>query len=324
MASVVFFTDRFVDSSRAWFGEVRADRGLARRLAAVVQLAAGAGQPLRCLALAVRQRGAVGHRPPCAVDVDASLGPVPVADGRRRWGNLVTLVIAHASGATCTASLTVFAPPAAAGFEAALWGDGGRGPPMPSRPERAPCQTCWPRAAQELVEAVHSGWPHELDLGFGARVVELLASARHSSRPPVAPDLPDDELREALVSPRLLGFSRDRAEPGHRAGLRAPRRHVAGRVRPLRPRLRPPHRHARRRGGRWLHPAGPRRRRARWRCSSAESVLPDADGPAGLRTSCASVVPTARRVVAAHWERFLTDAAALRPAWPRASTTPTC
>ena len=36
VASVVFFTDRFVDTSRAWFRDVRATRGLAWRLVAVV------------------------------------------------------------------------------------------------------------------------------------------------------------------------------------------------------------------------------------------------------------------------------------------------
>ena len=36
VASVVFFTDRFADESRAWFREV-GDRRLARRLAAVVR-----------------------------------------------------------------------------------------------------------------------------------------------------------------------------------------------------------------------------------------------------------------------------------------------
>jgi hypothetical protein len=33
-------------------------------------------------------------------------------------------------------------------------------------------------AAQELVAAAHSGQPHQVDVTFGARIVELLADAQ--------------------------------------------------------------------------------------------------------------------------------------------------
>ena len=55
-----------------------------------------------------------------------------------------------------------------------------------------------------------------------------------------------------------------------------------------------------------------------------DSRLPDVQHMFEAMHRWREVVPTARRVVAAHWDYFLQDAAALRPAWPRASTTPTC
>jgi hypothetical protein len=88
----------------------------------------------------------------------------------------VTLVIRHESGATSTASLTQFAPPAARGFEAAVWGEAGVHP-MPPRPD-VPLSDLLAIAAAELVESALSGEPHEVDLGFGARIVELLADAQ--------------------------------------------------------------------------------------------------------------------------------------------------
>ena len=55
----------------------------------------------------------------------------------------------------------------------------------------------------------------------------------------------------------------------------------------------------------------------------SESVLPDAEVLHAFH-KLRERVPTARRVIAAHWDRFLTDGPGCAPAWPRASTTPTC
>ena len=205
VASVVFFTDRFVDSSRAWFGEVRATggwRGGWLRWSSSLQVQDNpfGASPWRW------ESGALSNIGPHALStLSAALGPVRSLTAVGGEGDLVTLVIAHESGATSTASLTVFAPPAAAGFEAALWGDGGVAP-MPPRPD-GPVSDLLARAAQELVEAVHSGGPHELDLGFGARVVELLASAQSSRGRPQLLDLPEQRVARGpgfAASPRLL------------------------------------------------------------------------------------------------------------------------
>ena len=48
---------------------------------------------------------------------------------------------------------------------------------MPPRPEGAPSGP-FATAAEELVAAAASGEPHEVDVGFGTHVVELLADAQ--------------------------------------------------------------------------------------------------------------------------------------------------
>ena len=70
VASVVFFTDRFVDASRQWFDQVQATGGWRGGWLRLVQRAPGPGQPVRRLAVAPRARRAVGHRPPRDLHVD--------------------------------------------------------------------------------------------------------------------------------------------------------------------------------------------------------------------------------------------------------------
>jgi hypothetical protein len=106
----------------------------------------------------------------------AVLGPARSLTAVGGDGDLVSLVIRHESGVTSTASLTMFAPPAAAGFEAAVWGEAGVSP-MPGRPD-GPVSDLLAVAAQELVASAVSGAPHEVDVTFGVRIVELLADAQ--------------------------------------------------------------------------------------------------------------------------------------------------
>jgi predicted dehydrogenase len=176
VASVVFFTDRFVDTSRAWFREVLATegwRGGWLRWFSSLQVEGNpfGASPWRW------DSGALWDIGPHALStLTAALGPVRSLSAVGGDGDLVTLVIRHESGVTSTASLTVFAPPAAAGFEAAVWGDVGVFP-MPARPEGSPSDLL-ALTAEELVRSADSGEPHELDVIFGAWIVELLADAQ--------------------------------------------------------------------------------------------------------------------------------------------------
>ena len=176
VASVVFFTDRFVDTSRAWFREVLATEGWRGGWWRWFSSLQEEGNPFGASPWRW-DSGALWDIGPHALStLTAALGPVRSLSAVGGDGDLVTLVIRHESGVTSTASLTVFAPPAAAGFEAAVWGDAGVFP-MPARPEGSPSDLL-ALTAEELVRSADSGEPHELDVTFGARIVELLADAQ--------------------------------------------------------------------------------------------------------------------------------------------------
>jgi predicted dehydrogenase len=175
VASVVFFTDRFMERSRAWFREVRSTGGWrggwVRWFSALQEGDNPFGSsPWR------HERGALWDTAPHALStLDACLGPIDSVTAVPGGADLVTLALRHRSGALSTVTLTQFAPPAATGFEAVVWGEAGLSP-MPPRPEELFVEALT-TAAEELVAAA-GGEPHELDVAFGARVVELIADAQ--------------------------------------------------------------------------------------------------------------------------------------------------
>ena len=175
-ASVVFFTDRFIDESRNWLQEVSATGGWRggwlRWFSSLQQEDNPFGSsPWR------QERGALWDVGPHALStMGAALGPIRSVRAVGGDGDLVTLVLRHESGATSTVSLSAFVPPAAAGFEAAVWGETGV-VRMPPRPEGSASELL-AMAAEELVAAAASGVPHEVDAAFGTHVVELLADAQ--------------------------------------------------------------------------------------------------------------------------------------------------
>lgn len=176
VTSVVFFTDRFVETSRAWFEQVRTTGGWHGgwlRWFSALQLPDNpyGGSAWR------HEHGALWDTGPHAYStLSAALGPVTSVRAAGGDGDLVSLVFRHESGATSTVLLTQFAPAAAVGFEAVVWGEHGL-LPMPPRPETA-LSGLLTVAAQELVDAARRGESHEIDVAFGARNVELLATAQ--------------------------------------------------------------------------------------------------------------------------------------------------
>jgi hypothetical protein len=84
----------------------------------------------------------------------------------------VHLVLRHSNSAISTATLSLFAPPAAAVHEVWLWGSEGSSR-MPARVEGGSLKA-FARAALALRESARTGVPHPADLRLGADVVELL------------------------------------------------------------------------------------------------------------------------------------------------------
>ena len=173
--SVVFHTDRFIPASRAWFDEVRQRGGWSggwiRWFSALQEPGNEFGRsPWR------RDGGALWDIGPHAMShLTAALGPIASVRATGGPADLVVLAFSHESGATSTATLSLFAPPAAAGFEAAVWGEDGV-VAMPPRPDEA-VRDAYGVAVAELVECARTGTEHPIGVTFGAHVVEVLADA---------------------------------------------------------------------------------------------------------------------------------------------------
>ncbi len=175
VATLVFFTDRFVDDSQAWFDRVVAQggwRGAWLRWFSSLQDADNpfGASPWR------HERGSLWDLGPHAIStLTACLGPVRSVTAVGGSRDLVNLAFRHESGALSTATLSQFAPSDAVGFEAAVWGEAGLSY-MPPRPDDVYVDA-YCMAADRLVAAA-AGKPHELDIVFGTRVVELIADAQ--------------------------------------------------------------------------------------------------------------------------------------------------
>ncbi|MDO0929215.1 Gfo/Idh/MocA family oxidoreductase [Streptomyces sp. TG1A-8] len=175
VASVVFFTTRFQREPEAWIGEQASTAGWftarAQWLGAVFTSDSPfAASPWR------REKGALWDVGPHALSV---LLPV-LGDVRRVLAavhgpaDTVHLVLDHATGASSTLTLSLTAPPAAAGAEVELRGEAGV-TLLPGSSEGA--VPALVRAADALLTAARTGRPHACDAAFGARITGILAAA---------------------------------------------------------------------------------------------------------------------------------------------------
>lgn len=176
VASVVFFTTRFQPGPEAWITEQAGVggwfTGRAQWLGAVFTSEGNpfADSPWR------REKGALWDVGPHALSV-----LLPVLGAPRRVtaaaygpGDTVHLVLDHAGGASSSLTLSLTAPPAAAGAMVELRGAAGV-TVLPEVTEGAvPALT---RAADALLAAARTGTPHPCDAAFALRVTEVLASA---------------------------------------------------------------------------------------------------------------------------------------------------
>ncbi|MFF8446754.1 Gfo/Idh/MocA family protein [Streptomyces leeuwenhoekii] len=175
VASVVFFTARFTAGTAAWIGEQarRADWFTARAewLGAVFTGDSPfASSPWR------REKGALWDVGPHALSVLLPVlgGVRRVAAASRGPGDTVHVVLDHAGGASSTLTLSLTAPPAAAGAAVELRGGSGV-TRLPESTESA--ETALTRAADALLAAARTGRPHPCDAAFGLEVTETLAAA---------------------------------------------------------------------------------------------------------------------------------------------------
>ncbi|MFJ3037783.1 Gfo/Idh/MocA family protein [Streptomyces tendae] len=180
VASVVFFTTRFQAETEAWISQQAAGDGWftarAQWLGALFGGGDGDGDSPFAASPWRREKGALWDVGPHALSV---LLPV-LGDARRVTaaapgpGDTVHLVLDHTGGASSTLTLSLTAPPAAAGATVELRGRAG----VTLLPETTEGPVpALRRAADALLTAAEGGRPHPCDAAFGLRVTEILAEA---------------------------------------------------------------------------------------------------------------------------------------------------
>ncbi|MFF4522835.1 Gfo/Idh/MocA family protein [Streptomyces bluensis] len=175
VSSVVFFTARFQTATEAWVAEQAAVDGWftarAEWLGSVFTSDSPFGaSPWR------REKGGLWDVGPHALSLLLPvLGDVMrVAAAARGPQDTVHLVLEHVGGASSTLTLSLTAPPPAAGATVEVRGKAGI-TVLPPASEGA--VEALKRAADALLAAVETGRPHPCDAAFGLRVTEILAEA---------------------------------------------------------------------------------------------------------------------------------------------------
>ncbi|MER5227417.1 Gfo/Idh/MocA family protein [Streptomyces flaveus] len=175
VASVVFFTARFQSITEAWITEQAAlDGWFTGRAEWLGSVFSGdspfADSPWR------REKGGLWDVGPHALSVLLPvLGDVErVAAAARGPKDTVHLILQHIGGASSTLTLSLTAPPAAAGATVELRGKAGAAV-LPASAE-GPVQALI-RATDALLAAARTGRPHPCDAAFGLRVTEILVAA---------------------------------------------------------------------------------------------------------------------------------------------------
>ncbi|MEU7211178.1 Gfo/Idh/MocA family oxidoreductase [Streptomyces sp. NPDC044989] len=176
VASVVFFTTRFQPGTEAWITEQATGDGWFTARAQWLGAVFGDGDSPFADSPWRREKGALWDVGPHALSV---LLPV-LGDARRVAaaapgpGDTVHLVLDHVGGASSTLTLSLTAPPAAAGATVELRGRAG----VTLLPETTEGPVpALRRAADALLAAAGGGRPHPCDAAFGLRVTEILAEA---------------------------------------------------------------------------------------------------------------------------------------------------
>ena len=181
VASIVFFTRRFVPETSEWLQRVEDlagwDCGRAEfASSALVDGGVFSSSPWRY------DKGALWDVGPHALSLLLpALGDVTsvVAGGGR--GDQVHLIMRHVDGASSTASLSMTVPPAASGNTLYVYGKSGRLPAPTSGLERARIIEAHGAALDALINQIEKpGTGHACDVRFGLRVVQILAAAERS------------------------------------------------------------------------------------------------------------------------------------------------
>ncbi len=174
VASIVFFTHRFVASQRRWLEQATATGGWEHAWAMWLGAAFEPGSPFDTPWR--HEKGPLWDVGPHALAMlTGALGPVSGVTAVRGPRDLVHLTLEHEGGATSNASLTLMATAQNARTGVSLWGPTG----FSDMPESDTKPVDALRAAlRELRDQAASSAPsHPCDVRFGKVVVDVLADA---------------------------------------------------------------------------------------------------------------------------------------------------
>jgi len=180
VASLVFFTQRFVPVWEDWLMEVAASGPLGGR-ADWLSAQSGSDSPYAG-SVWRRENGALWDVGPHQLaQLITALGPVADVQGVRGEGDLVHLLLTHDGGATSRMSLSLTMPPGTTRILVEFYGEDG----WLQQPEHErDVADAYARAVSELVANIDSGQTrHRCDVRFGRQVVEVLTRAQEALDP---------------------------------------------------------------------------------------------------------------------------------------------
>jgi predicted dehydrogenase len=180
VASIVFFTRRFVPETEHWLRNLAEIGGWECGRAEFSASIFTEGNPFGASPWR-REKGGLWDVGPHALSILLpALGPVTSVVAGAGVRDQVHVVLRHADDRSSTVSLSLMVPPAAVGNSLYVYGEHGRedAPPGPFDPLVAH------RAALDalMAQASSTAKGHACDVHFGARVVEVLAAAEESIR----------------------------------------------------------------------------------------------------------------------------------------------
>jgi predicted dehydrogenase len=182
VASVVFFTQRFVEPVDEWLRLV-AESEWEGGSGAFLTTSLGPDSPFSHSPWRREHGGLWDLAPHLLALLVAALGPVEEVTALRGRGDATHVVLRHEGGPSSAITVSATAPPAAERLRLELWGPSGFSEaPLTNADVRPP----YARAISALIDAIETGVPHACSARFGAEVVRVVEAADEATSVVVA------------------------------------------------------------------------------------------------------------------------------------------
>jgi predicted dehydrogenase len=177
VASVVFFTQRFVEPVDAWLGLV-AESEWDGGSGAFLTTSLGSDSPFSPSPWRREYGGLWDLAPHLLALLIPALGPIEEVAALRGLRDTVHVVLRHEGGASSEITVSATAPAAAERLHLELWGPAGfTAAPLTNADVHPP----YARAVSALISAIETGHPAACSAEFGAEVVRVLEAAKETT-----------------------------------------------------------------------------------------------------------------------------------------------